>query len=96
MNSIHPGHILTSIIEDLTPKDPEEARAYRKHPDGLALVGHMRGFSPPEALSKGNVSSSPCSMERARSLSHSMSRKDTSRWRSKALTSQNEQGCSAG
>jgi NAD(P)-dependent dehydrogenase (short-subunit alcohol dehydrogenase family) len=41
VNSIHPGYIATSIVEDLTPKDPEEAKAYRKLLDDLTLLGHI-------------------------------------------------------
>ena len=41
VNSVHPGYILTAIVEDLTPKDPEEARLYRKQLDDLTLLGHI-------------------------------------------------------
>jgi NAD(P)-dependent dehydrogenase (short-subunit alcohol dehydrogenase family) len=41
VNSVHPGYILTAIIEDLTPKDPEEAKRYRKNLDDLTMVGHI-------------------------------------------------------
>jgi NAD(P)-dependent dehydrogenase (short-subunit alcohol dehydrogenase family) len=41
VNSIHPGYILTAIVEDFTPKDPEEARVYRKNLDDLTMVGHI-------------------------------------------------------
>jgi NAD(P)-dependent dehydrogenase (short-subunit alcohol dehydrogenase family) len=41
VNSIHPGYIHTAIVEDLTPKDPDEARAYRKYLDDLTLLGHI-------------------------------------------------------
>jgi len=41
VNSVHPGYILTAIVEDLTPKDPEEAKAYRKQLDDLTLLGHI-------------------------------------------------------
>lgn len=41
VNSVHPGYILTAIVEDLTPKDPEEAKRYRKNLDDLTMVGHI-------------------------------------------------------
>jgi len=41
VNSVHPGYILTAIVEDLTPKDPEEARKYRKGLDDMTLLGHI-------------------------------------------------------
>ena len=41
VNSVHPGYILTAIVEDLTPKDPEEAKAYRKELDDLTLLGRI-------------------------------------------------------
>jgi NAD(P)-dependent dehydrogenase (short-subunit alcohol dehydrogenase family) len=41
VNSIHPGYILTAIVEDLTPKDPVEAKKYRKGLDDLTLLGRI-------------------------------------------------------
>jgi len=41
VNSIHPGYILTAIIEDLTPEDPQEARMFRKELDDKTLLGHI-------------------------------------------------------
>lgn len=41
VNSIHPGYILTAIIEDLTPEDPEEAKTFRKELDDKTLLGHI-------------------------------------------------------
>ena len=41
VNSIHPGYILTAIIEDLTPEDPQEAREFRKDLNEKTLLGHI-------------------------------------------------------
>jgi NAD(P)-dependent dehydrogenase (short-subunit alcohol dehydrogenase family) len=41
VNSIHPGYILTAIVEDLTPKDPAAARKYRQDLDKMTLLGHI-------------------------------------------------------
>jgi len=41
VNSVHPGYILTAIVEDLTPKDPQEAEAFRKELDDKTLLGHI-------------------------------------------------------
>lgn len=41
VNSIHPGYILTGIVERFTPEDPEEAKKFRKGLDDLTLVGHI-------------------------------------------------------
>jgi len=41
VNSIHPGYILTAIIEDLAPKDPQEAKKYRKELDDKTLLGNI-------------------------------------------------------
>ena len=41
VNSIHPGYILTAIVEDLTPDDPEEARKYRQRLDDMTLLGNI-------------------------------------------------------
>jgi NAD(P)-dependent dehydrogenase (short-subunit alcohol dehydrogenase family) len=41
VNSIHPGYILTPMVESMIPKDPEEARKFRKDLDNLTLLGHI-------------------------------------------------------
>ena len=41
VNSIHPGYILTAIIEDLTPEDPLEAEKFRKGLNDKTLLGHI-------------------------------------------------------
>jgi NAD(P)-dependent dehydrogenase (short-subunit alcohol dehydrogenase family) len=41
VNSIHPGYILTPMVEGMIPEDPEEARKFRKDLDDLTLVGHI-------------------------------------------------------
>lgn len=41
VNSIHPGYVLTAIIEDLTPEDPQEAKKFRKNLDDMTLLGHI-------------------------------------------------------
>ena len=41
VNSIHPGYIMTPMVEGFMPKDPEEARQFRKSLDSLTLLGHI-------------------------------------------------------
>jgi NAD(P)-dependent dehydrogenase (short-subunit alcohol dehydrogenase family) len=41
VNSIHPGYILTPMVESMIPKDPEEARKFRKDLDSLTLLGRI-------------------------------------------------------
>jgi NAD(P)-dependent dehydrogenase (short-subunit alcohol dehydrogenase family) len=41
VNSIHPGYILTPMVEGMIPRDPEEARAFRQELDSLTLLGHI-------------------------------------------------------
>ena len=41
VNSIHPGHIMTPMVEGFMPKDPEEARQFKKDLDNLTLLGHI-------------------------------------------------------
>jgi NAD(P)-dependent dehydrogenase (short-subunit alcohol dehydrogenase family) len=41
VNSIHPGYILTPMVEGMIPRDPEEARVFRQELDSLTLLGHI-------------------------------------------------------
>jgi NAD(P)-dependent dehydrogenase (short-subunit alcohol dehydrogenase family) len=41
VNSIHPGYILTPMVEGMIPKDPEEAQRFRAELDSLTLLGHI-------------------------------------------------------
>ncbi|MGD0662987.1 MAG: glucose 1-dehydrogenase [Syntrophorhabdales bacterium] len=41
VNSIHPGYIMTPMVEGFMPKDPDEARQFKKSLDSLTLLGHI-------------------------------------------------------
>jgi NAD(P)-dependent dehydrogenase (short-subunit alcohol dehydrogenase family) len=41
VNSIHPGYILTPMVESMIPDDPDEAKKFRAGLDGLTLLGHI-------------------------------------------------------
>jgi NAD(P)-dependent dehydrogenase (short-subunit alcohol dehydrogenase family) len=41
VNSIHPGYILTALVEDLAPKDPVVAKKYRQDLENMTLLGHI-------------------------------------------------------
>jgi NAD(P)-dependent dehydrogenase (short-subunit alcohol dehydrogenase family) len=41
VNSIHPGYIMTPMVEGFMPKDPDEARQFKKSLDNLTLLGHI-------------------------------------------------------
>lgn len=41
VNSIHPGFILTPMVEDMMPKTPEEAEEHAKMLEAIMPLGHM-------------------------------------------------------
>ncbi len=41
VNSVHPGYILTPMVEGMIPPNPEEARAFRQELDSMTLLGHI-------------------------------------------------------
>ncbi len=41
VNSVHPGFILTPLVEDLGRRSPQGVEAYKQHLDSLHPIGHM-------------------------------------------------------